>query len=69
MKAYIWENWNWLYTISKDQTPWTQEVECNKEDIQDFLEIPMWCMNEIQQKIYYILYKSQLELDYDKENT
>lgn len=65
MKCYIWETPSGIYDISRDKRPGTQCVECSKEDIQDLIDIPMWAMCKIQQKINYILYKQQPELNYD----
>jgi len=63
MKCYIWENWNGLYDISRNKRPNTQEVECTPKDIQDLIDIPLGYTTEIQQKINYILYSAQLNLD------
>jgi len=67
-KCYIGETPSWIYDISRAKRPNTQEVECTNEDIQDFLCIKSWAICEIQQKINYILYASQLKLDYEEKN-
>jgi len=69
MKCYIWETPSWIYDISRDKRPWTKEVECTAKDIQELIDIPMGHLTEIQQKINYILYASQLNLPWINHDT
>ena len=65
--AWVCKSHSW-YVISRNKLEWWQKVECTTDDIQDFLNIPAWHIEEIQRKIRDILFKNQLELDLWKIN-
>jgi len=62
--SYAWVSTNdYGYIISRSEMVDSQRIECTTNTIQEFLDIPIWHMELIQDKIRQILFNSQLELD------
>jgi len=62
--SYAWVSTNdYGYIISRSEMIDSQRIECTSETIQEFLDIPIWHMELIQEKIREILFDKQLELD------
>jgi len=58
MKCYIWHD-KWSLSISREMREWTFEIFAPRESIEDVLDTTRQTMEEIQDKISYILYQAQ----------
>jgi len=67
--SYAWVSTNdYWYIISRSELEDWQRIECTTDTIQEFLDIPIWDIEGIQDKIREILFNKQLELDLWEKN-